>query len=380
MLDFFIDDSDSGLVDRAKLVQGDGVTVESVDSSVASEFWSRAKHDGIPGGAAITTCRVAQWMLKGLAVDISPTPVRFIGSVGGTDGEMDSSGEAIRAHLEKEGIEATLEVIDGAATTRCAILTSATNERTMIVEANGADLKVSSLSAAQVDGQIKASRYFYIPGFIWRMAEGIGIVIKLGRYVSVHPAQNCAFCMSFSSSDVVRSCRDEISACLQYVDFLFLNRAEARAFAVSKWGDDEMHEEEVAEKLAAVGKASGARPRVVLVTCGCDPTVIAIGGMPAHFKVPVEPLPSHEIVDTSGAGDAFLGGFVALLSRLEAQMDAAKRESEYGPRGGKGLGLCCGRRAIVECCLAGHYAAQQVLKGRGCSLPTECGYFEALPL
>lgn len=56
----------------------------------------------------------------------------------------------------------------------------------------------------------------------------------------------------------------------------------------------------------------------------------------------VELLPKEKLVDTNGAGDAFVGGF---LSQLIC---------------GKDLG---------ECCRAGNYAARIIIQRSGCTLP-----------
>lgn len=52
-------------------------------------------------------------------------------------------------------------------------------------------------------------------------------------------------------------------------------------------------------------------------------------------------------MDTNGAGDAFVGGFLSQLA------------------GGKG----------VEACIqAGNYAANVIIQRSGCTFPKECGY------
>ena len=84
---------------------------------------------------------------------------------------------------------------------------------------------------------------------------------------------------------------------LPYVDFLFGNENEARAFARSEgWDTDNCAE--IALRIAGMPKASGHRGRTVVVTQGCDPTVVAQNGTVRLF--PVIPIPKEKLVDTNG--------------------------------------------------------------------------------
>jgi adenosine kinase len=76
-------------------------------------------------------------------------------------------------------------------------------------------------------------------------------------------------------------------------------------------------------------------------TQGKDPTLVACGGV--LHKFPVPPLAKELLVDTNGAGDAFVGGFLAKLA--------------------------CG--CDLETCVnAGNYAARQIIQVAGCKIPS----------
>ena len=62
---------------------------------------------------------------------------------------------------------------------------------------------------------------------------------------------------------------------------------------------------------------------------------------------PVEKLPSELLVDTNGAGDAFVGGF---LSQLVLD------------------------KPLAECVRAGHFASRVIIQRSGCTFPKECSY------
>ena len=98
-------------------------------------------------------------------------------------------------------------------------------------------------------------------------------------------------------------------------------------------------------KLAAQPKTSGARPRVVVFTQGSDCTIVACNGEVTKYDV--DALPKEMLVDTNGAGDAFVGGFLAQMYL---------------------------KKPIAECVRAGHWAARTIIQRSGCSFPKECTY------
>src|SRR5690606_38472382 len=74
--------------------------------------------------------------------------------------------------------------------------------------------------------------------------------------------------------------------------------------------------------------------RRVIITQGAEPTmVVSAEGDAQLFTVP--PLAPTEIVDTNGAGDAFVGGFLSQLAQ---------------------------RKPLDACIRAGHYAAAYIIR------------------
>ncbi len=51
---------------------------------------------------------------------------------------------------------------------------------------------------------------------------------------------------------------------------------------------------------------------MVVITQGDQPTIVAVDGKITEFAV--KPLTKEQLVDTSGAGDAFVGGISSSLS------------------------------------------------------------------
>ena len=126
---------------------------------------------------------------------------------------------------------------------------------------------------------------------------------------------------------------------LPYVDFLFGNETEALAFAASE-GWDETSIPDIALKISALPKSSGLRPRTVVITQGADATVVSHNGKIVEYGV--RKISKEKLVDTNGAGDAFVGGFLSQL--------------------------VCGR-SIEDCVRAASYAASVIIQMPGCTFP-----------
>jgi ribokinase len=93
--------------------------------------------------------------------------------------------------------------------------------------------------------------------------------------------------------------REVRESLLRLSDPLVVNETEARFLL----GEDAPDPEGLAAKLLDLGSAS------TVVTLGASGAVLASGGTTRHF-----PAPKIEAVDTTGAGDAFVGALAARLA------------------------------------------------------------------
>merc|ERR1712100_854231 len=91
------------------------------------------------------------------------------------------------------------------------------------------------------------------------------------------------------------------------VDFLFGNETEAQTWADSE-GWDTKDVAFIATRVSLIPSAK-SRKRTVVITQGCDDTIVCVGGHVS--KYPVIKLPKEKLVDTNGAGDSYVGGFLA---------------------------------------------------------------------
>jgi len=130
---------------------------------------------------------------------------------------------------------------------------------------------------------------------------------------------------------------------MPYVDFLFGNETEALTWAETEgWETTDI--KFIATRLALITSAK-SRKRTVVITQGSDPTIVCINGQVTEF--PVIALPKDELVDANGAGDSYVGGFLAGLT--------------------KGL-------PVADCCKAGAYAASVIVQQSGCTFPAKPDY------
>ena len=155
------------------------------------------------------------------------------------------------------------------------------------------------------------------------------------------------FMMSLSAPFVPQFFKQQLDDTAPYWDYLVGNAAEFRSYAASHdFPDHEtMDVGEIAKKIATLPKANGKRQRVVIVTQGTEETVVAVQsdedkGSALVMRFPVEKVAKEEIVDTTGAGDAFAGGFLAGIVQEKASKECVDMGNwlaglsimELGPR------------------------------------------------
>lgn len=94
-------------------------------------------------------------------------------------------------------------------------------------------------------------------------------------------------------------------AAFPYVDILFGNESEADTFAkVNNLVATDR--KQIALKILEMEKINDKRKRIVIITQGCEAVLVAKDGTVTEY--PVVKLSEEKVVDTNGAGDAFVGG------------------------------------------------------------------------
>lgn len=161
-------------------------------------------------------------------------------------------------------------------------------------------------------------------------------MLKVARYAAEN---NRTFTLNLSAPFISQFFKEALMEVMPYVDILFGNETEAATFAREQ-GFETKDIKEIARKTQALPKVNSKRQRTVIFTQGRDDTIVATGNDVTAF--PVLDQNQEEIVDTNGAGDAFVGGF---LSQLVSN------------------------KPLTECIRAGHYAASVIIRRTGCTFP-----------
>jgi adenosine kinase len=279
----------------------------------------------IAGGATQNSIRVAQWMLQ------KEGATAYMGCVG-----EDKFSTQMRASCEADGVKTNYMVDASTPTGTCAVIVK-DGERSLCAALNAANnYKASHLDEPSNFALVEQAKFYYMAGFFMTVSpESIMRVAK-------HACENKkTFMMNLSAPFLMQvpPFLATLMEALPYVDILFGNESEALTFAESQqWDTKDI--KEIALKISAMPVAEGKPSRTVVITQGCDPTVVARDGSATEYAV--IPLAKEDLVDTNGAGDAFVGGFI---SQLVQGSDVAK------------------------CCAAGNYAANKIIQESGCKCP-----------
>jgi len=281
----------------------------------------------IAGGATQNSIRVAQWMLQ------VPGSTAYFGAVG-----ADDFGATLERCATEDGVLVCYQKNPAVPTGTCAVLING-GERSLVAKLAAANTFTQShLETSEAKEIIAKAQIFYISGFF--LTVSVDSILTIARDCVEN---NKVFCMNLSAPFLVQFFGDQMAAVVPFADFVFGNESEAAAYGEAKgYGSDI---KVIALKLAAQPKACGTRPRVVVFTQGAEATIVACQGVVTVY--PVDPLPRELLVDTNGAGDAFVGGFLA-------QMVLGKN--------------------VAESVRAGHFASRVIIQRSGCTFPKECGF------
>jgi len=312
-------------LDKYKVQLNNAILADETHAPMYQEMTEKFDVEFIAGGATQNSIRVAQWMLQ------VPFACSYMGAVG-----QDKFADEMRKACLKDGVFANYFVDEATPTGTCGVLVK-DGERSLVAALNAANnYKHEHLLKPENFKLVEAARFYYSAGFFLTVSpESIMTVAKHSA------AQGKCYMMNLSAPFIMQvpPFLAALMEAIPYVDVLFGNESEAVTFAESQnWDTKDVAE--IAQKISFMPKASGHRGRTVVFTQGCDPTIVAKDGK--LYQFPVIALPKEKLVDTNGAGDAFVGGFLS-------QFVTGK--------------------AVSECCRAGNYAANALSPQSGCKYP-----------
>lgn len=155
---------------------------------------------------------------------------------------------------------------------------------------------------------VESTEVFYVGGY--HLTVCVPAALALGEHAA---KTNKVYMLSLSAGFIPQFFKDQLAEVLTYTDYVFGNENEAKTWAETQ-GHKDISIPEAARLLALAPKANSKRPRVVIITQGTDPTIVAVAEQGKDVQVqeyPVAAIESSAINDTNGAGDAFAGGFCA---------------------------------------------------------------------
>ena len=316
----------------------------------------------VAGGAVQNSMRVAQWWLS--KVDNHHRKTTFLGAVGD-----DALGREMRAKTEADGVEVCYQLEPTTPTGSCLCLLTDSGRNRSLVANFGAS------SAFRLDfledhfHLVQQAEIIYVSGFHYAVCpQAAELLAKHVQEFNLGCTEKDSkkgrkrrkyFVFNLSAVYVARQHGDQLCRrLLPLVDLFFANAEEARALAeeMVNSGKKEKNEdcpnslEQIAKLLADVrvdgenDKLSSAS-RTVIITQGGEGDILVVksGSQQEPEMQKFSVVKVDAIVDSNGAGDAFVGGYLAAL--------AMREESE---------------KVRIE---AATRAAGQILQVIGCQLP-----------
>lgn len=316
---------DIDFLQKYSLKPDDAILADEKHASLYTELVEKYDCSYIAGGSTQNTMRVLQWVVQ------IPEVATFMGCIG-----RDKFGGILEQKAREAGVNVRYQYSEKESTGTCAVLlTQRGQSRSLCANLAAAQLfSVDHLSKPENMTIMEEATHYYISGFF------LSVSIESIMTVAKHACEKGKiFAMNLSAPFLVTIFKDNMMAAFPYVDILFGNETEAREFAdAHNFGTTDVAE--IAKLISKLPKASKNFERMVIITQGADDVIVAQGNDTQNFPVPK--LKPEEIVDTNGAGDAFVGGFLAMYL----------------------LG-----KPIETCVRCGITVSVEVIKNSGCTLP-----------
>jgi adenosine kinase len=316
------------VLDKYDVKMDSAILAEDKHLPLYDELINGYKVQYIAGGATQNSMRVAQWMLKDQKGEVA-----FMGSLGD-----DKYGKQLEECAAADGVTVHYMKDTTTPTGTCAALIMG-GERALVTNLAAANnFKQSHLATEKAKEIVDSAKFYYCAGFFLTVS-----VDSLVEVAEQAVAKNKVFALNLSAPFIIDFFGDQLATAMEYADFLFGNESEAAAYATKHGLGDDLSK--VALAISAASKKNDKRPRTVVFTQGSKSTIVACNGVVTEYAV--DPLSADKLVDTNGAGDAFVGGFLSQLMK-DADMEA--------------------------CVKAGHWAARYIIQTSGTTLDGPCEY------
>jgi len=245
----------------------------------------------IGGGSTLNSMRVCQWMLQ------SEGSVGFMGCIG-----KDDFGAKLSDCAKDAGVDCFFMEDEKTATGTCAVCVT-DKERSLVANLAAANnFKLSHCETARAKSMVSEADIIYTAGFFITVSPDTMLMLGKACAEAKKP-----YCLNLSAEFICAVFKEKLLEVLPLVSILFSNEDEAKAFATA----NEIKFETMSELAKAIStfKTVTDSPRTVVITQGCDPVVVAKGKEVTEYAV--NKIAKELIIDSNGAGDAFVGGFLS---------------------------------------------------------------------
>ncbi|KAH8388876.1 hypothetical protein KR215_003174 [Drosophila sulfurigaster] len=307
---------------KYEMNEDDAILAEERHMPIYRELVDNHRAEFLAGGSVQNSLRIAQWIIG------KPNVAVFFGCVG-----QDDYASTLREKAREAGVDAHYQVSADTPTGTCAVLITGTHRSLCANLAAANKFTIDHLEQPANKALVENALYYYISGFFLTVSPP-----SIMRVAAAALAKQRPFLMNLSAPFISQFFMQPLLDVMPYVDIIFGNEAEAHAFATAQGWPEKEDLREIGKRLVALNKLNASRPRIAILTQGCDPVLLIQHDSIQEFEV--TSLAAHEIVDTNGAGDAFVGGFLAQFVQ------------------GKSLDVC------IRC---GNYAAGHIIKNPGCT-------------
>lgn len=325
--------ADNDFLEKYSMKPNDAILAEEKHKPMYDEMVQKYEVEYTAGGSVQNTMRATQWILN------KPGVCVFVGAVG-----VDKYGSVLEKKATEAGVTVQYQYHEKEPTGTCAVVLTKPANRSLCANLGAANcFSRDHLEKPANYTLIEKADLFYVSGFFLTVSP------EAQMLVAKYAAENDRlFCMNLSAPFISAFFKEPLMNALPYVDILFGNETEADTFAKEQ-NLGVTCRKEIALKICSLPKVNSKRSRMTIITQGKDAVLVAKDNKVTEFEV--AKLNSEDVVDTNGAGDAFVGGFLAQLIQ---------------------------NQPIEACVKCGIYVATEVIQRSGCTFPSSHSFINVV--
>ncbi|OQR75535.1 adenosine kinase-like [Tropilaelaps mercedesae] len=293
-------DVDLDFLRKFTLNQDDAILASEKQRGLSKELCDRYKPRFTAGGSAQNTLRVVQWILR------QPRISTMVGAIG-----YDQYGRYLEQNARECGVDIRYHYVNQDPTGTCCVLLSNRGMCRSLVTTKGASARYSIQHLHRIwESVIERAQFFYITCYF--LSGNLEAVLEVAHHAR---QKGKVMCLNLSAPFLMSLHCDKLCAILPYVDIVFGNESEMDAFLEIQCAPEKNLSRKEGARFLSTFLAAPSAPRLVIITQGEKPVIVARGSWLDSYSLDekVMDLDSTGMVDTNGAGDAFVAGFLASL-------------------------------------------------------------------